>query len=88
MQMIADLNPDVVLLDLHLAEDHHAGPEMVRSQLERAGAVVAVSFANDDEARKLAMSYGATRLLDKMKLYEELIPTILQHSEKHFSASA
>jgi hypothetical protein len=37
---------------------------------------LAVSFADDDEARKLAKSYGAVTLLDKMKLFAEMIPLI------------
>jgi hypothetical protein len=39
--------------------------------------VLAISFANDDEVA-LADTIGAVRLLDKMKLPEELIPAILE----------
>jgi len=61
----------------------------VKSQLVNVEKVVAISFANDDEARKLAESYGADALLDKMRLYDELIPAIIQHSgNHHFSVSA
>jgi hypothetical protein len=41
---------------------------------------MAVSFSNDDEARNLAKRYGATALLDKMNLYHELVPAIMQSS--------
>jgi DNA-binding NarL/FixJ family response regulator len=89
MQMIADTKPDVLLLDLHLAEERDFGPGFVKSQLVNVEKVVAISFANDDEARKLAESYGADALLDKMRLYDELIPAIIQHSgNHHFSVSA
>jgi len=89
IQMIADFKPDVLLLDLHLPEERHFAPEMVKSQLVSVEKVVAVSFSNDDEAKDLAKSYGAAALLDKMSLYHELVPTIMQCSDKrHFSASA
>jgi hypothetical protein len=36
-----------------------------------------ISIANDDEAKELAESYGADALLDKMDLYNALVPTIV-----------
>jgi DNA-binding NarL/FixJ family response regulator len=75
MQMISDLKPDVLLLDLHLPEDREVSPALLKSQL---GSVrtVAISFSNDEESKTLAESYGATTLLDKMALYDEMIPVI------------
>jgi hypothetical protein len=35
-----------------------------------------MSFAADAEAQSLAASTGAARLVDKAKLYEELVPAI------------
>jgi chemotaxis response regulator CheB len=77
IQMIGDLKPEVLLLDLHMAEKRAFTPQLVKSQL---GCVctLAVSFSNDDEARQLAESYGAVALLDKMKLVTEMIPAILR----------
>jgi len=64
------LQPDVVIFDLHMAEDAKlclpAGPRRL-----------AISFANDDEAKASADSIGAAQLLDKMELANELIPAIL-----------
>ncbi len=80
MQMIADSKPDVLLLDLHLAEKRDFAPSFVKSQLVTVRNVVAVSFSTDDEAQALARSYGASALLDKMNLYNEMIPTIMQCS--------
>jgi DNA-binding NarL/FixJ family response regulator len=76
VQMISDLKPEVLLLDLYLAEKRQFTPDMVKSQL---GCVctVAVSFSNDDEAQQLAGSYGAVSLLDKMKLFDEIVPAIM-----------
>jgi hypothetical protein len=39
-----------------------------------------VSLSNDDEAKALAESYGASALLDKMSLYHQLVPAIMQCS--------
>src|ERR1700731_91835 len=76
VQMIGDLKPEVLLLDLHMAEKRDFRPELVKSQL---GCVctLAVSFSNDDEAQPLAESYGAVALLDKMRLFTEMIPAII-----------
>jgi len=77
VQMIGDLKPEVLLLDLHMAEKRDFRPELVKSQLACV-CTLAVSFSNDDEARLLAESYGAVALLDKMKLFDEMIPAIMR----------
>jgi DNA-binding NarL/FixJ family response regulator len=76
MQKIADLKPDVLLLDLHMPEKRDFTPAVVKSQLGTVR-TVAVSFSNDSESKALAESYGAATLLDKMKLYNEMVPAIL-----------
>ena len=75
--MIADSKPEVVLLDLHLAEKRDFRADLVKSQLASVNNVLAVSFSNDAEAKDLAESYGAKLLLHKMKLYGQLVPVIL-----------
>ena len=77
MRAIADFRPEVLLLDLHLPESRNFSPEFVRSQLGSVPCTLAVSFSNDSEAKSLAKSYGASALLDKMKLYNDMIPAIL-----------
>jgi hypothetical protein len=57
-----------------------AVPALVKAQLASLD-LLAVSFSNDDEARALAESYGAVGLLDKMKLYGELLPATRRCSE-------
>jgi DNA-binding NarL/FixJ family response regulator len=76
VQMIADLKPDVLLLDLHLPEKRNFSPALVKAQLAAVDHVLALSFSIDDQARVLSESYGAAGLLDKMKLYGELLPAI------------
>jgi hypothetical protein len=65
------------LLDLHLAEKRDFSPALVKSQLVSVENILAVSFSNDGEARDLAEAYGAKLLLDKMKLFNDLVPAIL-----------
>jgi hypothetical protein len=60
-----------------MAEKREFTPALVKAQL---GCVctLAVSFANDYEARELAKSYGAVTLLDKMELFAEMISSIMR----------
>jgi DNA-binding NarL/FixJ family response regulator len=81
MQLVADLKPDVLLLDLHLPQKRELPAPMVKSQLNCIKNTLAISFANDEEARSLAASYGAAALLDKMSLYTELLPAIMRLRE-------
>ena len=74
--MIGDFKPDVLLLDLHLPEKRDFTPEFVKSQLISVNHILALSFSNDDEAKILAESYGVAALLDKMNLYNEMLPAI------------
>jgi hypothetical protein len=62
-----------------LAKKRDFKPEIVKSQLAGVKKVVAISFSNDDEAKELARSNGATALLDKMSLYHQLVPAIMQN---------
>lgn len=75
MQMIADFKPDVLLLDLHMAEKRDFAPALVKAQLCTV-CTLAVSFSIDSDSKALAESYGAVTLLDKMSLYNEMLPAI------------
>lgn len=76
LQLMDDEKPDVLLLDLHLAERPDFPPDVVRSQLQSVR-TLAMSFSNDLESKTRAESYGAVRLLDKMRLYSDMIPAIV-----------
>ena len=79
MQKIVDVKPDVLLFDLRLADGRDLSPEFVRSQLAFVKHTVAISFSADQDSQDLAKQYGAVRLLDKMNLYNDLIPSIVRH---------
>ena len=65
-----ELRPDVVIFDLHMANGE-------TERLCAGSKLLAISFANDDEAKAAAARIGAAKLLDKMELANELIPAIL-----------
>ena len=72
------LRPDVVLLDLRMKDSHGLDAVGASPQIISTGStIIAISFSVDDDAKALAKQIGAAKLLDKMSLYTELIPTIL-----------
>src|SRR5882724_8934328 len=70
IQKTEELQPDVIIFDLHMADGE-------TERLFAGSKLLAISFANDDEAKASAASIGAAKLLDKMELANELIPAIL-----------
>ena len=77
LALTAALKPDVLLMDLHMQDERRYPPELVKPQIHlHTKCVVAMSLLNDGEAKALAERFGAHVLLDKMKLYPELIPAI------------
>jgi chemotaxis response regulator CheB len=80
IQKIADFKPAVLLLDLHLPDERGIAPALVKAQLHSV-CTLAICLSNDDGAKALAESYGAVSLLDKMNLYREMIPAIMQCSD-------
>ena len=78
IQMTKDLEPGVVILDLHMPDEHQITPQDVKSQLNHGVQVLAISFSNDEDAKELAENLGAAVLLDKVDLAHTLIPTIMR----------
>jgi len=66
-----ELQPDEIIFDLHMADG-------ANERLPTGPKLLAISFANDDEAKASADRIGAAKLLDKMELANELIPAILE----------
>jgi two-component system, chemotaxis family, protein-glutamate methylesterase/glutaminase len=91
VQMAASLRPDVVLLDLHMPDDHAFQPAFVKSELELSGARVlgmSLSSPEDEEVTKLlAESFGAVALLDKAEFGQVLIPAILENVSRFASVA-
>jgi len=79
--MVGDLKPDVLLLDLRMPDERHIPADLIKAQLHCVQ-TLAISFANDAEAHQLSESFGAMELLDKMKLYSEMVPAIMRCQSK------
>jgi chemotaxis response regulator CheB len=81
ISMTAALKPDVILLDLHMPDDRSFNPEFVKANLSGTRVLamtLSSDYASEEDTRLLAESFGAVTTLDKAKLYDELIPAILQ----------
>jgi len=77
LRLVRKLMPDVLLMDLHLSGNDSALADEIRSKLLfSAEHIVAMSVWNDDESKDLAASFGASALLDKAHLVDELIPAL------------
>jgi DNA-binding NarL/FixJ family response regulator len=92
LSLTRTFKPDVVILDLHMPDSTYLTPMNVSEGLHAyRAAVLAISVWNDENTRALARSYGASKLLDKMYLGEELIPAVMKlgfWSESHRRAQA
>jgi two-component system, chemotaxis family, protein-glutamate methylesterase/glutaminase len=75
IQMLKELSPQVVVMDLHMSDETRFTPVQVKSCL-KGSQIVAISIWNDEETKALADSYGAATLLDKVNLANDLIPAI------------
>jgi DNA-binding NarL/FixJ family response regulator len=86
IQLVRDLDPEVVVLDLHMPDENDHTPQEVKSHLGPKSQVVAISFWNDEATALLADRYGAVTFLDKTNLANTLIPTLARLCEKRVSA--
>jgi two-component system response regulator DevR len=79
LEMIHELQPHLVVLDLHMADDRKISPPEFKTRINSGSTrVLAISVWDDDESQALAESFGAAKLLDKVNLGTHLIPAILQ----------
>ena len=79
VQLADELEPHVIVLDLHMAPRVNADAFPFNTEDSRPR-LIAITAADveDDASLVLAKAIGADRLLDKMSLEEELIPAILR----------
>ena len=78
IRLAEQLRPEVVLLDLRMRDSHGLDALTASPKLISTGStILAISFGIDDDTKALAKQIGAVKLLDKLNLYTELIPTIL-----------
>jgi DNA-binding NarL/FixJ family response regulator len=83
LERAGTLNPDIVLLDLHMSDEFRYSPEIVKGPLlENSGCILAISVWNDEDAKALAKRLGAVTLLDKAHLFSNLISSIKMYCTK------
>jgi DNA-binding NarL/FixJ family response regulator len=82
---LESLKPDVVLMDLHMPGEEHAG--MVEQSMHGT-CLIAMSLWDDAETQSLAESFGAARLLNKGTLATTLVDAIHECTTKARNASA
>ena len=86
IQRAIELKPQIVVLDLRMADNSSVNPQEIKSQLNTLGSrLIAISFWDDACTQALAESLGAATLLDKLTLATELIPAIKAATIKHLS---
>jgi chemotaxis response regulator CheB len=78
MELTTKLRPQVVVMDLHMADERVVKPSQVKSCLN-GSRLLAMSLWNDDETKALAEAFGAVTLLDKTNLATQLIRAVKQH---------
>ncbi|MGA8143169.1 MAG: response regulator transcription factor [Candidatus Acidiferrales bacterium] len=77
IRMSGELKPHVVIMDVHMPDETVVTPSQLKTCVESLGSqVLAISYSVDDDTATLAASFGAVKLLDKMKLADNLIPAI------------
>jgi DNA-binding NarL/FixJ family response regulator len=77
LDLATSLKPDVILLDLHMPDSDSPESGFVKLRLLSTGSrILAISLWQDEETKIIAQSYGAKGLLDKGKLFDELVPAI------------
>jgi chemotaxis response regulator CheB len=78
IQMMKQLTPEVIVMDVHMPKGTAATFLDLKSRLNHGSRMLAISVWNDEDTKKLADSLGTFPLLDKMELADKLIPTIMQ----------
>jgi DNA-binding NarL/FixJ family response regulator len=87
MRMTSELNPHVVVLDLHMPDEYKISPQEVKAHLNHGLQVLGISIWNDEHSKELADRLGVAVLLDKMDLANTLIPTIIQLERARHAAA-
>ena len=75
VQKLAELHPDLIILDVHLADEDHMTPSECKSLLNGTK-VLAITFGTDEQTGELAERVGAIKLLDKMNLSDQQVAAI------------
>jgi DNA-binding NarL/FixJ family response regulator len=83
VQLANELNPQVLVLDLHMPDLDKFALMSFRFQLPSGCRLIAISIWDDEETKRLAEQLGADSFLEKMELGTELIPAIKSQVNEH-----
>jgi DNA-binding NarL/FixJ family response regulator len=75
IKMIAELTPDVTIMDVHMPDHKNLTAEEIRKGCEKSR-VLAISIYDDEETAELAAKFGAYAFLEKGNLSTKLIPVL------------
>lgn len=79
IRMARELQPQVLVVDVHMPDNHSVTPEDFKALLAVVKSrLVVISIWGDRKTKDMATSFGAETLLDKIDLPETLIPAILR----------
>jgi DNA-binding NarL/FixJ family response regulator len=79
IRMTRELQPQVLVIDIHMPDNHSVAPEDFKALLTLVKSrLVVASIWGDQKTKELATSFGSETLLDKIDLPETLIPAILR----------
>jgi DNA-binding NarL/FixJ family response regulator len=80
LRLLGELQPNLVLMDLHMKDEKSVEPTDLKSGLHGVP-LLAMSVWVDPETKTLAETFGAVQLLDKATLAFELVPAIRKHAK-------
>jgi DNA-binding NarL/FixJ family response regulator len=75
-RLVGELKPDVVVVDLRMSTRLDGEARSIKDVCECR--LIAISASVDDESNTMARRIGADAFIDKMKLYDQLLPKILE----------
>jgi DNA-binding NarL/FixJ family response regulator len=78
LDLTAELKPDVLLMDLRMAERVNGQTKKLKEDSSSLRIVVMSASDDDEVAQEITRRIDADKFVDKMCLYEKLIPAILQ----------
>jgi DNA-binding NarL/FixJ family response regulator len=77
IQKTSELHPDLIILDVNMANKNRIAPSEVKRLLDGAK-ILAITLGAEGVAKEVLDSVGAVKVLDKMNLADQLIPAILE----------
>ena len=77
IKLMEELHPKIIVMDMNMPDGTADTTVQIKSHLRlQTSQLIATSAFVDANVRKLARNWGAVRLIDKMRMAEELATTI------------